>query len=131
MAGRRISARDGGLAWEQWLQSQANPKDPSPVPRADLATAVRYTLQVITEKAPGSAVEIRVPPFGATQVIEGSNHRRGTPPAVVEMAPETWLRLVSGLQTWCDAVSLAQIEASGENADLSPHLPLSRGDTQN
>src|SRR5690606_18496978 len=29
----------------------------------DLATAVRYLLQLLAEKAPGNSVEVRVPPF--------------------------------------------------------------------
>ena len=52
--------------------------------RTDLATAVRYLLQLLVEKAPGGSVEVRVPPFGAVQVIEGPRHTRGTPPNVVE-----------------------------------------------
>ena len=124
MAPPRIATSEGMLAWDRWLQSQTNPSEQSAVSRADLATAVRYTLQVIAEKVPGASVEVRVAPFGATQVIEGSNHRRGTPPAVIEMAPQTWLRIASGLQTWHEAMMSALIDASGEHADLSPHLPL-------
>lgn len=127
MAAPRISAEVGTRAWDLWLGSQAAPSGPNAVPRTDVATAVRYTLQVLAEKAPGASVEVRVAPFGAVQVIEGSNHRRGTPPAVIEMGPDTWLRLASGLQTWSEAVGLGRIDASGESADLSAHLPLKRG----
>lgn len=126
MAPPRISDAEGTLAWDRWLAAQADPSEPRSVTRADLATAVRYTLQVITQKVPGASVEVRVAPFGATQVIEGSNHRRGTPPAVVEMAPDTWMRVASGLRTWDEAMGSGHIDASGESADLSPHLPLRR-----
>ncbi len=59
--------------------------------RHDLATAVRYLLQLLVEKAPGASVEVRVPPFGAVQVIEGPRHTRGTPPNVVETDAATWI----------------------------------------
>ena len=38
----------------------------------------------------GGAVEVRVPPYAAVQVIGGGTHTRGTPRAVVEMDAETW-----------------------------------------
>lgn len=93
-------------------------------PQNTLATAVRWTLQKLEERAPGRAVEVRVPPYGAVQVMEGTTHRRGTPPAVIEMSADTWLRLASGLLTWGDALGASQISASGERADLSTLLPL-------
>ncbi|MCU1403977.1 MAG: hypothetical protein JWQ43_280, partial [Glaciihabitans sp.] len=39
--------------------------------RDETATAVRYLLQILAERAEGNTVEVRVPPFGATQAIEG------------------------------------------------------------
>ena len=62
----------------------------------DLATAVRYLLQLLVEKAPGNSVEVRVPPFGAVQVVEGPRHTRGTPPNVVETDAATWIALATG-----------------------------------
>ncbi|MDQ1562865.1 MAG: hypothetical protein QOE85_2206, partial [Actinomycetota bacterium] len=44
------------------------------VNRDTTATAVRYLLQLLAESAPGNTVEVRVPPFGATQAIEGPRH---------------------------------------------------------
>ena len=64
------------------------------LPRAQTATAVRYLLQLLAEKAPGNTVEVRVPPFGAVQVIEGPRHTRGTPPNVVETDAATWICLL-------------------------------------
>ncbi len=52
--------------------------------RDTIATAVRYLLQCLVDEAPGTTVEVRVPPFGAVQCIEGPTHTRGTPPNVVE-----------------------------------------------
>ncbi|GAA1704625.1 sterol carrier family protein [Microbacterium sediminicola] len=92
--------------------------------RADTATAVRYLLQLLVEKAPGGTVEVRVPPFGAVQVIEGPRHTRGTPPNVVEMDAATWLALARGAQTWAAAVAAGGVHASGTRADVSDLLPL-------
>ncbi len=92
--------------------------------RAETATAVRYLLQLLVEKAPGGTVEVRVPPFGAVQVIEGPRHTRGTPPNVVEMDAATWVALALGRRTWVEAVVAGQVHASGVRADVSPLLPL-------
>jgi len=88
------------------------------------ATAVRYLLQELGDRAPGRSVEVRVPPFGVAQCIEGTSHRRGTPPAVIEMDAPTWIALGAGTTTWADAVARGQVQASGERADLSHLLPL-------
>jgi hypothetical protein len=92
--------------------------------RADLATAVRFALEELASTAPGNAVEVRVPPFGAIQCLAGSRHTRGTPPNVVEMAPAVWLGLATGRLNWDDAVSSGAVRASGARADLSEQLPL-------
>lgn len=92
--------------------------------RTDLATAVRYLLQLLVEKAPGSTVEVRVPPFGAVQVVEGPRHTRGTPPNVVETDPATWIAIATGAEPWADAMAAGRIAASGTRADLAPFLPL-------
>ena len=55
--------------------------------------------------APGNAVEVRVPPDGAVQAVEGPRHTRGTPPNVVETDAQTWLALATGALTWDDAVA--------------------------
>ena len=94
------------------------------LPRAQTATAVRYLLQLLAEKAPGNTVEVRVPPFGAVQVIEGPRHTRGTPPNVVETDAITWIDLATGAETWPDAVAAGRIAASGTRADLAALLPL-------
>jgi hypothetical protein len=87
-------------------------------------TAVRFTLEELAEVAPGNAVEVRVPPDGAVQAVEGPRHTRGTPPNVVETDPQTWLELATGALTWADALAAARIRASGERADLAAWLPL-------
>lgn len=89
------------------------------------ATAVRYLLQVLADVAPGNSVEVRVPPFGAVQCIEGPGHTRGTPPNVVEMDALTWLVIATGAMTWDSCLGDGRIAASGLRADLSSLLPLS------
>ena len=90
----------------------------------EFATAVRFLLEELAEVAPGNSVEVRVPPLGATQCIEGPRHTRGTPPNVVEMSPETWFVVATGALKWSDAVSAGKVSASGTRADLSEVLPL-------
>jgi hypothetical protein avisC_03927 len=94
--------------------------------RRTLATAVRFALEELAACAPGRAVEVRVPPYGVTQAVAGTVHRRGTPPSVVETDAETWLALVTGRLTWADAVAGGALRASGERCDLSAYLPLLR-----
>ncbi|HEY0247250.1 MAG TPA: sterol carrier family protein [Gryllotalpicola sp.] len=104
--------------------------DEADASREELATAVRYLLQLLAEKAPGHTVEVRVPPFGAVQAVEGPRHTRGTPPNVIETDAATWVALATGRMPWSDAVDAARISASGTRATLEglvPVLPLSFG----
>lgn len=116
MPPRRIETGDGRAALAAVAAGDA--------PRPALATAVRYLLQLLAEKAPGNSVEMRVPPFGAVQVIEGPRHTRGTPPNVVETDAATWIAVATGQEVWADAVTSGRIVASGVRADLSALLPL-------
>jgi len=84
----------------------------------------KHFLAVLTERAPGASVEVRVPPYAAAQVIPGVRHTRGTPPAVVELDADTWIDLATGDLGWAEAERTGRVRASGERADLSPHLPL-------
>ncbi|GGL44292.1 hypothetical protein H9L10_12090 [Phycicoccus endophyticus] len=100
--------------------------DPEGTDRATRATAVRYTLEELAARAPGRSVEVRVPPFGVVQCVEGPRHTRGTPPNVVETDGETWLYLVLGSTTWAQALAEGVLRVSGTRADLSALLPLVR-----
>ena len=94
---------------------------------ADLPTAVRYLLQLLAEKAPGNAVEVRVPPFAAVQCVDGPRHTRGTPPNVVETDPRTWLLLATGRLDWDAAVAGGAVRASGTRAgEVVAGLPVVR-----
>ncbi|HEV7950433.1 MAG TPA: sterol carrier family protein [Glaciihabitans sp.] len=94
--------------------------------REATATAVRYLLQLLAENAEGNTVEVRVPPFGAVQAIEGPRHTRGTPPNVVEMDAPTWIALATGSLDWSEALAAGRVSASGQRADLSGYLPVQR-----
>jgi hypothetical protein len=125
VARRRIDIGEGKAALEKWREAGQPPSDvPAPVPRPVIATAVRYSLEEVTARAPGNSVEVRVPPFGVTQCVEGPRHTRGTPPNVIECDAATWLAMVTGQLSWADAVGAGRVAASGLRADLSALLPL-------
>lgn len=92
--------------------------------RATIATAVRFLLEELAELAPGNTVEVRVPPFGATQCIAGPRHTRGTPPNVIEMSAEVWIALALGDLVWTEARETGSLTASGQRADISALLPI-------
>lgn len=106
------------MAVGQWRDAAGD------VPVAVRRTAVRFTLEELADVAPGRSVEVRVPPDGAVQAVEGPRHTRGTPPNVVETDPETWLGLATGMVAWDEAVRAGKVSASGERADLTAWLPL-------
>lgn len=119
MAGRRrIPVEEGWAALRVWTA------DPAAADRGTLATAVRHTVAELADAAPGRSVEVRVPPFAAAQCVEGPIHTRGTPPAVVETDPQTWLELAVGDLAWADGVAEGRVRVSGQRTDLSDYLPL-------
>ncbi|MBU6347363.1 MAG: hypothetical protein KGQ38_01960 [Actinomycetales bacterium] len=87
-----------------------------------VADAVRTSLDLFAKAHPGRSVELRVPPYRVVQVVGGTTHRRGTPPAVVEMSAQTWLKLIAKQISWAQAVANGQIQASGVASDLSELL---------
>lgn len=115
---RRTDPAGGESALTAWLS------DPDAVDRTTLATAVRFTLEELGARAPGRSVEVRVPPFAAVQCIEGTTHRRGTPPNVVETDPETWLAVATGRMRWATAWESGRLLVSGTRADLTAYVPL-------
>ena len=92
--------------------------------RDDLRLLTKHLLALLVAKAPGGAVEVRVPPFAVAQCVEGTRHTRGTPPAVVETDAATWVALAVGDLDWADAAGDGRVVASGERSDLGPLLPL-------
>jgi Bacterial SCP ortholog len=91
---------------------------------ADLRLLTKHLLALLVARAPGAAVEVRVPPYAAAQCVGGTRHTRGTPPAVVETDPATWIALAVGDEAWAHAVDQGLVVASGERSDLSGLLPV-------
>jgi hypothetical protein len=102
-----------------WLAGEAEQP-----PRAVLGAAVKTTARWLAQQVPGRSVELRVPPHVAVQCVPGPRHTRGTPPNVIETDAATWLRLATGRLDWATAVAEGKVVASGNRADLSPHLPI-------
>jgi hypothetical protein len=118
---RRIPLAEGREALRLWRV------DPSAAPKATVATAVRFTLEELESRAPGRTLEVRVPPYGAVQCVEGPRHTRGTPPNVIETDAQTWLDLATGQADWAGALSAGTVRASGLRATLADLLPLLPG----
>ena len=85
----------------------------------DIKLQVKQILELIQKVAPGRSVELRIPLYAAIQCMEGSTHRRGTPPNVVEMSAEALMTLSTNPTAWEALCSTGQITASGINSDLS------------
>ena len=111
MAKKRISDSDG----REFL---ANLPDSE-------AMAVRFLLQLLEEQHPGGTIELRVPPFGAVQLVGGMNHRRGTPPNVVELSAKDFLDLALDELSWAELELSGRLLASGARAsELRNLFPL-------
>ena len=85
---------------------------------------VKELLGELGNAAPGNSVELRVPPYGAIQLIAGPRHRRGTPSATIEMDCRTLVELCAGQISWGDALAAGRLSASGARADLSALVPI-------
>jgi len=120
MARRRIPHLEGEQAVSAVIKVGNSLSETDPV----FVMAVRYLLEELAEVAPGNSVEVRVPPLGATQCIEGPRHTRGTPPNVVEISPKVWFDLALGSLTWDQALAERKVSASGVRASLAEVLPL-------
>lgn len=109
-------------AVRDWIRAGDGAVEPS---RSELAQAVRTTARTLAAELPGHAVELRVPPFVAVQLVDGPRHTRGTPPNVVETDARTWLRLATGLITFSEAVRSGAVDASGSRAaEIAAGLPV-------
>jgi hypothetical protein len=116
------ATRAAVVAIKDWIENPDGQEKPG---RALLADAVRRTARTLEADAPGHSVELRVPPFVAVQCIEGPRHTRGTPPNVVEMDAQTWLRLATGVVDWQEVKNTGRIDASGSRAgEIAQWLPV-------
>lgn len=95
-----------------------------PVDRATLETAVNYTLQLLVDRAPGDAVAILVPPYGAVSCIDDPGRPAGREPDTIQTDAATWLMLAVGDLRWSEARDSGKVRASGERADLTAYLPV-------
>ena len=86
---------------------------------SDIKSQVKKILKVVEQITPGKLVELRIPPYAAIQCVEGGNHRRGTPPNVVEMASETLINIVKDPAKWETFCNHGLISASGTSSNLS------------
>ena len=89
-----------------------------------LATATRYLLQELAALYPGGSVEVRVPPFGAVQCVDGLSHTRGTPPNLVELEPKTFIELATGKASFAELKAAGRLRASGTRSDLTDLFPI-------
>jgi hypothetical protein len=115
---RKIAKPDGQVAIQAYLEGLASDEQ--------LATAVRFLLEELGTSHPGTSVEVRIPPYGAVQCIEGPSHKRGTPANVVEMDPASWIELALGHISFEDLMSMGKLTASGNRSDLAGLFPIFR-----
>jgi hypothetical protein len=90
----------------------------------EILSEVKKYLDLLSKKAPGHSVEVRIPPYSAIQCVPGPVHKRGTPRAIIEMNAETFLKLSTGKLLWQDGINEGVIIASGERTNLANYFPL-------
>ena len=113
---RKIAKPDGLEAISAYLSGAAS--------NEQIATAVRFLLEELGTNHPGNAVEVRIPPYGAVQCIEGPTHTRGTPANAVEMDPDSWLELALGKSSFEELAVSGKLTASGSRSDLAGLFPI-------
>jgi hypothetical protein len=91
---------------------------------SSLATATRFLLEEISIQHFGSTVELRVPPYGAIQLLAGPVHKRGTPANVVELDPENFISLATGSSDFEHLRAAGLLRASGTRSNLSDLFPI-------
>ena len=119
---RRIKPIDGIAAVREVLSDSSKRLNSD----EDFKTAVRYLLEELSFLRPGKSVEVRVPPLGAVQCVDGLAHKRGTPPNTVELNSADWFALAVGEETWDSLAASGRILASGTRADISEVFPIWR-----
>ena len=122
----------GRAAFEQWQDAAHNifseqlPADDDAAFDFRLNFSPRLPLYLLEKKAPGEGVEVRVAPWGAIKILDGpaSDPHNLTPPDVIELDPDVWMRLATGITSWDEEKDAGRITAVGERDDLSDLLPL-------
>jgi hypothetical protein len=113
---RKIARPDGHQAISTFLSGDSS--------QENIATAVRFLLEELGSNHPGSSVEVRIPPFGAVQCIQGPTPTRGTPANVVEMDPISWIDLALGKSSFEELATSGKLTASGSRSDLAGLFPI-------
>lgn len=87
---------------------------------------MRYSLFLLERRAPALAWRCVSRRGGRIKILDGpeSDPHNLTPPDVIELDPEVWLRLACGITTWAEEKDAGHISAVGERDDLSDLLPL-------
>ena len=134
----------GRAAFEQWQDAAHNifseqlPADDdaafdfrlnfSPrLPRQLWAMAVRYSLYLLEKRRRrAKAWRCAWHRGGAIKILDGpaSDPHNLTPPDVIELDPDVWMRLATGITSWDEEKDAGRITAVGERDDLSGLLPL-------
>ena len=122
MPQRRVKVSDGIDAVRAVLADSAKRVNSDP----QFQTAVRYLAEELSVLRPGGSVELRIPPLIAVQCVAGLEHRRGTPPNVIELSPESWFALAVGEVSWGALVEQGKVSASGTRAEIEDALPIWR-----
>lgn len=96
--------------------------------RPALAHTTRTLATVLASRFPGRTIEVRIPPFAAVQLgslEDGSVHRRGIPPNVVQTDPATFLAICWGDSSFDEAIECHKLTSSGVHArDLAQMVPV-------
>lgn len=88
--------------------------------------AVRFCVSLLEEKCPGESVEVRVVPFAACKVLQGSkpDPHNLMPPDFFEMDPEIFLKLSFGLKNWDEVEEVLNLSPFSRAKELKAFFPL-------
>ena len=91
-----------------------------------LEKSVRFCISLLEEKCPGKSLEVRVVPFAACKVLQGSNPdpHNLMPPDFLEIGPEIFLQLSFGLKSWNEVEKNLDLPLLSRARELEPFFPL-------
>ena len=85
---------------------------------SSIDSEAKRILMMIKTLAPGKSVEVRIPGIGAIQCVKGINHRRGTPPNLVEMSGDVLIKVTQEPEKWDEYCHMGLILASGPHSNM-------------
>lgn len=88
--------------------------------------AVRFCVSLLEEKCPGESLEVRVVPFAACKVLQGSkpDPHNLMPPDFFEVDPEIFLELSFGLKNWDEVEGALSLSPFSRAKELKAFFPL-------